>query len=185
MINDYEATDPITTDAKTVDTRDLSSDEIASKLNDLIQICKDGEEGFRTAAEGVDSPELKSFFNECSQQRAQFASELVSSLGGDPESSGSFSGAVHRGWMDLKAAIEGNDPKGVLNECERGEDYAKKAYREALENDRLPANIREVVQRQCDAVIATHDRVKILRDSASHEADNDGPAAASTSQTAY
>jgi uncharacterized protein (TIGR02284 family) len=167
MINDYEATEPIISDAAPTHGGDaISNDDIISTLNNLIQTCLDGKDGFVEAAEAVESSETKTFFAQQSQERARFAGELqalVRGLGGDPQEDGSVSGAIHRGWMDLKAAVAGNDEHSVLVECERGEDSAKKAYKDALEQN-LPANVRDTVQTQSQAVIASHDRVKALRD---------------------
>ena len=52
------------------------NDSLISTLNNLIETCKDGENGFRTASDGVKNQELKALFLTYSQQRAQFASEL-------------------------------------------------------------------------------------------------------------
>jgi uncharacterized protein (TIGR02284 family) len=83
--------------------------ETISTINDLIETLKDGQEGFRQAAEAVEDAELKTLFNECSLQRARFAGELQSeavTLGENkPEDSGSAAGALHRSWINLKAAI--------------------------------------------------------------------------------
>lgn len=170
MINDYEATKPITEDA-TYERTSIDNDDVISSLNGLIETCKDGQEGFKEAAEGVDRSDLKSLFYEFSQQRAQFAGELqsiVQQLGGDPEKSGSFSGAIHRGWINIKSAVTGKDEASILNECERGEDSAKKTYKDALESA-LPTNILETVQAQYQAILSAHDRVKALRDAANNE----------------
>ena len=108
-----------------------------STLNHLIETLKDGQEGFRAASEDIGSSELKTLFSKYSLQRAQFAGELqeaVITLGDhDPADSGSVAGAVHRGWIDLKAALMSKDEHAVLAECERGEDVAVAAYRKALE----------------------------------------------------
>ena len=170
MINDYEATKPITTDA-TYETTKIDNDDVISTLNGLIETCKDGQEGFKEAAEGVERSDLKSLFYEFSQQRAHFTGELqelVRTLGGDPEKSGSFAGAIHRGWINIKSAVTGKDDGAILNECERGEDSAKNTYKEALE-DPLPANVLEIVQSQYQAILAAHDRVKAMRDAANNE----------------
>jgi uncharacterized protein (TIGR02284 family) len=141
-----------------------SNEEVISTLNDLIQTCRDGQNGFKTAAEGVKNPELKSLFYSYSQQRAQFVGELqdeVRRLGGDPETSGSLAASLHRGWMDIKSAVTGGDDGGIITECERGEDAAVKTYRDALGKD-LPAGVRPVVERQFASVREAHDRIRKL-----------------------
>ena len=169
MINEYDNTRP-TTDA-TFDSTTASNDDVISTLNGLIETCKDGQNGFKEAAEGVERSDLKSLFYEFSQQRSQFAGELqslVQSLGGDPENSGSVAAALHRGWSNSKSAVTGKDEAAILNECERGEESAKNAYKSALE-EALPANVAETVQTQYVSVQAAHDRVKALRDAANNE----------------
>lgn len=150
------------------------NDDVISTLNGLIETNKDGQEGFKTAAEGLQNSDLKSTFYEFGQQRSQFAGELqnaVRELGGDPENSGSVSGAIHRGWINIKSAVTGQDDAAILNEAERGEDVAKNAYKNALETE-LPANVRTVVEQQASAINAAHDRVKALRDSANNNTSN-------------
>lgn len=147
----------------------MANTDVISTLNNLIETCKDGQNGFQDAAENVERSDLKSLFYECSQQRAQFAGELqslVRELGGDPEESGSVAAAVHRRWIDIKSLITGKDETAVLNECERGEDLAVNTYKTAL-NEELPANVSTVVQNQYITVKATHDRIRDMRDSAS------------------
>ena len=149
-----------------------ANDDVISTLNNLIETCKDGEQGFKEAAEGVERSDLKSTFYEFSQQRSQFAGVLqglVRNLGGDPEAAGSFSGAVHRGWINIKAAVTGKDEGSILNEAERGEDYAKEAYEEALKKS-LPANVEDVIRQQSQAVQAAHNRVRDLRNAESRAA---------------
>ena len=142
-----------------------SNDDVISILNGLVEICRDGEEGFKDAAEGIERSDLKTTFYEYSRQRAEFAGvlqSLVRSLGGDPEAGGSLAGSLHRTWIDIKAAVTGKDEEAILNECERGEDAAKEAYSDALKR-LLPANIEDVIRQQSQAVQAAHNRVKELR----------------------
>ncbi len=146
----------------------MTNEDVISTLNNLIETNKDGQEGFKQAAEGVERSDLKSTFFEYSQQRSKFTGELqelVRELGGDPENTGSIAGSLHRGWLNIKTAVTGKDDAAVLNECERGEDVAKKAYKDALEED-LPANVKAVVSRQSAAVQTAHDKVRDLRDAA-------------------
>ncbi|MBK7392585.1 MAG: PA2169 family four-helix-bundle protein [Chloracidobacterium sp.] len=173
MINDYEATKAITTDGVPVstETETASNADVISILNGLIETCKDGQNGFKTAAEGIERSELKTVFYEFSQQRSEFVGilqGLVRELGGDPESTGTLSAAVHRGWIDIKSLVTGKDEEAILNECERGEDYAKEAYADALKTT-MPANVADVVEQQAHAVLAAHNRIKSLRNAESHK----------------
>ena len=142
----------------------MANDNVISTLNNLIETCKDGENGFRTASDGVKNSELKTLFLTYSQQRAQFAAELqneVRNLGGDPEDTGSVAASLHRGWINIKSTVTGEDEGAVISECERGEDSAVRNYQDALKED-LPANIQTVVQRQYTQVKEAHDRIRGL-----------------------
>ena len=138
-------------------------------LNNLIETLKDGQEGFKQAADSVRNLELKSLFREYSQQRSRFATALQTEarrLGEtEPETSSSAAGALHRGWINLKSAISGGDEHAVLAECERGEDSAVEEYKKALE-DGLSPSAQELVSRQFAEIKAAHDRIKSLRDAA-------------------
>ena len=146
-----------------------TNNDVISTLNNLIETCKDGENGFRTSAEGVQNSELQTLFNQYAQQRAQFASELQSEvrrLGGDPETTGSVAATLHRGWINIKSAVAGNEESAVLAECERGEDSAVRNYQDAL-NENLPADVQSIIQRQYAQIKEAHDRVRSLRDATS------------------
>ena len=144
----------------------MQSDKAISVLNNLIETCKDGELGFKTAAEGLKAPDIKAKFLEYSRQRNEMVRELqaeVRRLGGDPEKSGSVSGSLHRGWLDIKSAITGKDDHAIVAEAERGEDVAKSTFESALK-ETLPASALTLVQQQAAIVRQTHDRVREIRD---------------------
>ncbi|HVF50064.1 MAG TPA: PA2169 family four-helix-bundle protein [Pyrinomonadaceae bacterium] len=140
------------------------NNDVVSTLNSLIETARDGQNGFQTAAEGVRNSELKELFASYSQQRAHFVGELqdeVRRLGGDPENTGSIAATLHRGWMNIKSAVTGEDDGAIISECERGEDSALSNYRGALETD-MPVNIRAIVERQFSHVKTAHDRIRAL-----------------------
>lgn len=144
-----------------------STEEAIATLNELIEICEDGEKGFHAAAEGVQNAQLKIVFEQYAAQRESFATELqqqVTSLGGDAKESGSAAGTLHRGWLNLKAAITGKDDHAILVECERGEDAAKEAYEKAVSGTALPGTILPMVEKQYTKVQEAHDQIKELRD---------------------
>jgi uncharacterized protein (TIGR02284 family) len=142
-------------------------DETIDVLNNLIQTCRDGQNGLEDAASHVENPAIRSFLGEQCRIRARFADQLqqeVWQLGGTPEEYGSAGGTVRRAWMDLKSAVGGGD-KAILSSCEAGEDSAVAQYRSALEK-LLPENARSVVALQYESIERTHERIRTLRDSA-------------------
>ena len=143
-----------------------NTDDVVDVLEQLIETCRDGENGYRQATEHAKDPELASFFRTQSAQRATFARELEAEaqrLGkSEPKDSGSVSGAVHRAWIDVKEKLGGGDTT-ILESVEQGEDNAKKNYEEALTKD-LPENLSGLIRRQAQAVFSAHDRARTLRD---------------------
>jgi len=147
----------------------MENKDAVSVLEDLIETCKDGQKGYQDAAEHVKRTDLKTYFNQQSLERGQFAGELQSELtrvgkNKDQKPSGTVAGAMHRAWIDTKVALGGGD-KSILNSIEAGEDTAKEAYQKAL-GGTLPSDIGEIVRRQASSVQKAHDHVKMLRDSA-------------------
>lgn len=147
------------TDALVADTSDS-----ADTLNGLLETLRDGEQGFQSAADGLEDAELRRVFVSFSAQRREFAVELEAELrrlGEEPAERGHVAGALHRGWINLKAAVTGKDEGAIISEAERGEDVAVKNYREALQKG-LPAPIQTVVERQYVQVQDAHNHVRSL-----------------------
>jgi uncharacterized protein (TIGR02284 family) len=129
---------------------------------------RDGEQGFRTCAQGVTSPNLKTLFEAVARRCAEGAAELeakIRGLGGQPAQGGSVSGSMHRAWINIESTITGMNEHAVLTECERGEDAGKHVYEAALKQD-LPVDVRTIIERQFQGVKANHDRVRDLRNAA-------------------
>ncbi len=144
----------------------MNQDDPISVLETLIETCRDGEKGYKDAAEHVKRPDLKAFFAEQSVERGRFARELETELArlgktGKKES-GSVAGAMHRAWIDTKANLGGGDHT-ILESVEQGEDSAKEAYEKAL-NASLPSEVQMIVRRQAESIRRAHDKVKSMRD---------------------
>lgn len=119
-------------------------------LNGLLETTKDGVTGFRTCADGVKNPQVKKLLEDAASRCDEGAAELeakIRGLGGEPATSGTVGGAIHRAWTNIKSTITGMDEYAVLAECERGEDVAKSVYEAALKED-LPGDVKAIVQRQ-------------------------------------
>ncbi len=144
----------------------INNDEAISVLNGLIEVSKDGEEGFLQSSQSVDDPKLKAYFLHRSHEVKQSVYELqalVRELGGKPADSASIGGYLHRRWIDIKTAITSNDNLAVLNEVERGEDVALNAYIDASKKT-LPVAVNQLILRQLKGAQRNHDEVKQLRD---------------------
>ena len=144
----------------------MAEQPAVSTLNNLIETCRDGEQGFRNAAENLRDPQVKALFSEFARERGGFAEELeqeVRRLGGTPSQGGSVAGTVHRGWMDVKGAVTGRDDASIIAEAERGEDTAVAAYQAAMQQP-LPSGTDALVQRQHAKVKQVHDRVHALEE---------------------
>lgn len=143
-----------------------SDEDVIESLNDLLESCRDGEYGFRECAEHTKSQDLKVLLSrhadECRAAGLELQT-LVRQLGGKPDEGGSVSGALHRGWVSVRATLAAFSDQAMLNECERGEDAAVARYRKALKHN-FPAAIRSVVERQAQGAQRNHDQVKALRD---------------------
>jgi len=142
-------------------------------LNDLIQINNDRADGFEKAAKDLkeENIDLKAVFEKLASGSRENVTELaglVGRQGEDPTVGNTILGTIHRAWIDIKASFGGDDRHSILEECERGEDAIKKAYREALSENELGEQIRTVLLKQQDGINASHDSIKALRDA--HEA---------------
>jgi len=138
--------------------------DLIGALKRLFEACKDGESGYRMAADHVKKADLKLLFQGYAEQRSQFAAELQDELErldtGDRKT-GTIAGALHQGWTEIKAAVTGGSDQALITECERSEDVAKQAFEEALRQD-LPAGVQALVRRQFAAVRQAHDRIRAL-----------------------
>ncbi|MBI5721178.1 MAG: PA2169 family four-helix-bundle protein [Burkholderiales bacterium] len=139
--------------------------KVIDTFNDLIETCKDGEYGFRASAEHAKSPALRTLFErralDCALAAEQLAQRVLAA-GGRPETGGTASGALHRGWIAVRGQLAGYSDLALLESCERGEDIALDSYRNALAAD-LPAADRELVAMQFEAVKRSHQQIRELR----------------------
>ena len=137
-------------------------------IQDLIEINNDRIKGFETATKdlGEGNQDLKNIFNEMTAQSRQNVQELSQSANtGGNENDSSTSGAIHRAWIEVKATFTGHSRESILAECERGEDAIKKAYKEALSpNSGLSNEQEHMIAKQQEVIIASHDKIKFLRD---------------------
>ena len=151
-------------------------------INDLIKINNDRVAGFEKAGTDLegDDNELTAVFNKLAGESQQYVVELTDiaqQYGGEAAEGTSTSGDLHRAWIDIKATFTGSDTLAILNECERGEDAAKSAYRDALDpENELSPELVQVLQFQQQGINEGHDLIKSLRDQVETTEDKEEPA---------
>jgi uncharacterized protein (TIGR02284 family) len=142
----------------------MTKNEIIATLNDLIEVCNDGKEGFNACANHIkiESLKLKTLLAERSRHFGRAAETLVALVhdeGGVAAINATVGGELHRGWFDLKEVISGKTDGAVLEECERRGIVAKSAYLKALAKD-LPPHIRIIVEQQFQGVLNNYYQIK-------------------------
>jgi uncharacterized protein (TIGR02284 family) len=140
--------------------------EMELALNELISTLLDSQKGFADIGEHLKDETLKRYFLAESLKRASFRGDLEKVLHQngvhDIKESGTTIGTINRAWGDLKAKLGGGDHT-LLETAEQGEDAAKKAYADVLDQD-LPLPIRQLVAEQQAHILTSHDFVRSHRD---------------------
>ncbi|WP_263383861.1 PA2169 family four-helix-bundle protein [Granulicella arctica] len=147
-------------------TDESKNSEMEKVVRNLINTLQDSQKGFADIGEHLKDETLKRYFLAESLKRANFRGELENELHrhgvADVHETGTASGAVHRVWGDLKAKLGGGDHT-LLETAEQGEDVAKKAYADALQQE-LPLPLHQLLSEQQAHVLTSHDYVRDHRD---------------------
>ena len=144
-------------------------------LNDLVLINNDRIAGYEKAINELKSKDdsasedldLIVLFERMIDESREYRNVLgreVQVLGGEMAEGTMTSGKIYRAWMDIKALFSGKDRHAILEACETGEDAAQKAYNAALEEEDLPAFLRDIISSQQQLLQQSHDEIKALRD---------------------
>jgi uncharacterized protein (TIGR02284 family) len=140
--------------------------EMERVLLSVINVLEDSQKGFADIGDHLEDETLKRYFLAESLKRASFRGDLEETLHlngvHDIHESGTATGVLHRIWGDLKARLGGGD-HALLETAESGEDEAKKAYADALDQD-LPLPVRELLADQQAHILTSHDYVRTHRD---------------------
>ncbi|NDK55084.1 ferritin-like domain-containing protein [Pontibacter fetidus] len=146
------------------------NNKTADVINELAQFVNDRIEGYKTAASETRDPSHKAYYNELVNQSQQFSNELNSTLsrvGGETQRDTTIKGKIYRGWMDVKAGITGKDEKAIIDSNLYGEEWAQKAYNDALEHKtELPQEVVQMVEKQKQASLATCEHLRQMKQTA-------------------
>lgn len=141
--------------------------KLVDQLEEILEKNRDAEKGYRKAAENADSLNLKSFFERKSGQRKTFnealKKELVASYD-EIDDDGSFTGTMHRTWMDIKSFFSGNNDESMLEEAIRGDKAAVEEYEEVLEEEALPISVATIIRDQLMKIRTDLNKIRTLED---------------------
>jgi uncharacterized protein (TIGR02284 family) len=136
-----------------------------SALREIVDACRDGENGYGQAAQDVQDPRLKELFSIYSNQRRGFADAIERqfiALGGTPRQGKTLSGRIHRKWLEVRATIDHGGAVSMLAECERGENTARAKYEHALSIP-MPDYLRDILLDQLAEIRLAHDQLDRMR----------------------
>tara|TARA_B100000949_G_C14165793_1_gene401144 strand:+ start:295 stop:741 length:447 start_codon:yes stop_codon:yes gene_type:complete len=139
------------------------TEEVAKKLNNLLEKNYDAEKGYQDAAERIENPTMKDFLQKQAQKRYDFGHEIkteIKNYGEEPDKGGSAKGTVHRAWMDLKAAVASSSEEQVMEEVQRGEQSAINEYNEVISETSLPPSVQQILTKQRDQIVEAQQSAK-------------------------
>ncbi|MFS4417431.1 ferritin-like domain-containing protein [Maribacter sp. 2307ULW6-5] len=140
---------------------------LVDQLEEILEKNRDAEKGYGKAAENAESPSLRAFFERKGRERSEFNRELKSAMVAnydDVDDDSSFTGSIHRAWMDVKAFFSGDDDESMLEEAIRGDKAAVEEYDEVLEDTNLPAAIGSIIREQRNKIQTDLNKVKSMED---------------------
>ncbi|HEY4935992.1 MAG TPA: PA2169 family four-helix-bundle protein [Puia sp.] len=142
--------------------------EVIEVLNDLVMINNDRIAGYQRAIKELkpEDGDLKLLFDRMIVESQQIKSDLANEiqvLHGDVEKGSTDMGKIYRAWMEVKAVFTGESRHSILSNCEAGEDAVQKAYRKALETNRFPAFLRELLTSQQEILRYSHNEIRSMR----------------------
>lgn len=138
-------------------------------LNDLIEITVDSYEGYREAADRSKNTEIADLFSQRAFDRRRVLCGLrhaVQDLGGRPVLEGTIIGSARRVIMDLRAQLSTNT-HAFIEEMERSEDHLEHQYEQALNDYKVSAPIRDIIEQAYLSVKTCHDTVSELKQACS------------------
>lgn len=150
----------------------IKNEDIVDDLNELVKINNDRIQGYEKAVEDNEDSQLDDLFRHYIIQSQNFRSQLadhivrIDGLAVSDVNSTDTTSKLHRVWIDIKTALTGKDRASVLSSVEFGENAAVEAYEDAIENDKIPAYIKEDLQKQLIELRESYDKIKAMAEAA-------------------
>ncbi len=153
----------------------MDNDEIIDVLNNLVVLNNDRIDGYKAAQTETYKEDLRNLFMSLQATSQQFKTELeqvVKQLGGTPDEGTMILGKLHRGWMDVKAAVTGSDSSTILDSCEFGEKTISEAYEDALDEytEEFTNEQKSILNRHLNLLKEDYEKIKSMQNLVENEA---------------
>ncbi len=135
-----------------------------SKLNQLIEITRDGQRFYLHALEEVKSPDLQSLFRDMAQAKTQVIQALAVKVAANhdqPAEGGTLLGKLRQVYADTRASMARDEDATYVAQLEEAEDRILHAFEDALEE--AEPDVRALLVAELPKVRACHDRMRSLK----------------------
>ena len=128
-----------------------TEDNLYEEIQEILKKNEDAQRGFAKAAENAESHTLQGYFKRKAKDRKEFNVKLIREIRlayPDIDTDGTFTGTIHRVWMDVKALFSADNDESMLEESIRGDKAAIAEYNDVLEYTSLPVALRDLLLEQ-------------------------------------
>lgn len=113
----------------------LEGVEAPAAVEKALQTLSNGAMGYRTLAEEVESPVLRSLLTQLAEERKRTVEDTLrqatdAGIDFEPETDGTIVGAFHRVWLKIESAVAGD--AALVESAENAESHAIEQLEEAL-----------------------------------------------------
>ena len=145
------------------------TEDIFEEIKEILAKNEDAVKGYHKASENADSSTLTTYFREKASKREEFNTNLRREIKGaytDFDESGSFSGTIHRAWMDIKNLFSADSDEAMLAESITGDKAAIDEYDDVIKYENLPMGLKNLLIAQRDEIqrdIAKNDTLESIQ----------------------
>ncbi|HJU08666.1 MAG TPA: PA2169 family four-helix-bundle protein [Rhodanobacteraceae bacterium] len=134
-------------------------------LQEIAQICRDGNAFYHDAAEKMQDDDLRVAVQEVGRIRGALCEDIHAWLrqkGEEPSAGGTFYGTLHKLYADLRARLAIDSDRIYVAELEEAEDRLLHSLEQAILAVE-PAKARAVLRQYMPAARAAHERMRMLK----------------------
>lgn len=142
-------------------TTEIRKEKIET-MNELIATTRDSAAFYAEAASKIDNTQLKSLFTGMAESKNGLVGAMsrdVRSEGAEPAKDGTFRGSLHKLYGDVRAKL-GDSDYAYVSELEQSEDRMLHAFKDVLEDDDVPAPVKQAVTSYLPKVQQHHDAMR-------------------------